>query len=76
MADSIKNYRHCDDEPSKSFFLIKNLTQLTLPTVMVGAVNGANAFEISTGNPDLNVNLDTTARYTLGVRAESQDKKS
>ena len=75
MADSIKNYRHCDDEPSKSFFLIKNLTQLTLTTVMVGAVTGANAFEISTGNPDLNVNLDTTARYTLGVRAESQDKK-
>jgi hypothetical protein len=33
----------------------------------------ANAFEIDTGNPDVVVRWDNTARYNLGVRARDQD---
>ncbi len=35
----------------------------------------ANAFEITTGDPDLQVRWDNTVRYNLGVRAQSQDSK-
>ncbi|HEX5783666.1 MAG TPA: DUF1302 family protein [Burkholderiaceae bacterium] len=34
---------------------------------------GAGAFEIDTGNPDLKVRLDTTVRYNLGIRAKDCD---
>ncbi len=35
----------------------------------------ASAFEITTGDPDLQVRWDNTVRYNLGVRAQSQDSK-
>jgi hypothetical protein len=35
---------------------------------------GAGAFEIDAGNPDLKVRLDTTVRYNLGIRAKDCDK--
>ena len=40
------------------------------------AASGAvQAFEIDTGNPDLQIRWDNTVRYNIGMRAESQDSK-
>ena len=40
------------------------------------AASGAvQAFEIDTGNPDVQMRWDNTVRYNLGVRAQSQDSK-
>jgi hypothetical protein len=40
----------------------------------IGATaGGAAAFELQTGNPDLEIRWDNTIRYSLGVRSESQD---
>ncbi len=40
----------------------------------LGAIAGsAGAFEIDTGNPDVELRWDNTIRYNLGVRAHSQD---
>ena len=50
---------------------------LVLRTVAPAAVllcaGGASAFEIESGNPDLNMRLDNTVRYTLGQREQSQN---
>lgn len=35
----------------------------------------ASAFEIDSGNPDLNIRLDTTVRANLGLRTEGQDAR-
>ena len=40
---------------------------------ILGAAGTANAFEISTGNPDIAMRWDNTFRYNLGFRTQSQD---
>ena len=40
---------------------------------MFAAAGAAQAFEIDTGNPDLQMRWDNTVRYNLGMRAQSQD---
>jgi len=40
---------------------------------MLAAAGTANAFEISTGNPDIAMRWDNTFRYNLGLRTQSQD---
>src|SRR4029453_6848396 len=39
----------------------------------VGAAQSAHAFDIDTGNPDIQMRWDNTVRYNLGIRAQSQD---
>jgi hypothetical protein len=39
-------------------------------TVAALASTGAYAFSIDTGNPDIDMRLDTTVRYNFGIRAE------
>jgi len=41
----------------------------------LGAAPSAHAFDIDTGNPDIQMRWDNTVRYNLGVRAQSQDAK-
>jgi len=41
---------------------------------MLAAAGTANAFEISTGNPDIAMRWDNTFRYNLGFRSQSQDR--
>ncbi|HEX5804871.1 MAG TPA: DUF1302 family protein [Macromonas sp.] len=41
---------------------------------LLAVSQGAGAFEIDTGNPDLKVRLDTTVRYNLGIRAKDCDE--
>ena len=41
----------------------------------LGVCGSANAFEIPTGNPDLEVHWDNTFRYTLADRVKGQDRK-
>lgn len=48
----------------------------TLRYVLLAAAvctGGANAVEIKTGNPELEIRFDNNLRYNLGVRAEKQD---
>jgi len=37
-----------------------------------GAANVAHAFDIDTGNPDVQMRWDNTVRYNLGIRAQKQ----
>lgn len=47
---------------------------LSAALAAMGAIAGSvAAFEIDTGNPDVEVRWDNTVRYNLGVRAQSQD---
>ncbi|HET9045477.1 MAG TPA: DUF1302 family protein, partial [Casimicrobiaceae bacterium] len=39
------------------------------------AGGAAQAFDIDTGNPDIQMRWDNTVRYNLGMRAQSQDAK-
>jgi Protein of unknown function (DUF1302) len=41
----------------------------------LGAANGAHAFEINTGNPDIGLRWDNTVRYNLSTRVENKDPK-
>ena len=43
-------------------------------TGVLAAMQSAHAFEIGTGNPDIQMRWDNTVRYNLGMRAESQDR--
>jgi len=48
---------------------------VTLAIAAAFAASGAaQAFEIDTGNPDLQLRWDNTVRYNLGLRAQDQDK--
>jgi len=42
---------------------------------LLGAANAAEAFDIDTGNPDIQMRWDNTVRYNLGVRTQGQDAK-
>ena len=42
---------------------------------MLGTATAACAFDIDTGNPDIQMRWDNTIRYNLGVRAQSQNTK-
>jgi Protein of unknown function (DUF1302) len=47
---------------------------LSAALVSMGAIAGnAAAFEIDTGNPDIELRWDNTLRYSLGVRTQKQD---
>lgn len=47
---------------------------LIVALASIGAIAGnATAFEIDTGNPDVEMRWDNTIRYNVGVRAHSQD---
>jgi hypothetical protein len=47
---------------------------LSLALASLGAISmNAAAFEVDTGNPDVEMRWDNTIRYNLGVRAHSQD---
>lgn len=52
----------------------RSLVSMAL-TAAVGTSGGVQAVEIQTGNPDINLRLDNTVRYTLGLRAEGQDDR-
>lgn len=39
----------------------------------LGATQGAQAFEVDTGNPDFDIRLDTQVRYSAGWRMEKQN---
>jgi len=41
---------------------------------MLAASGAAHAFDIDTGNPDIQMRWDNTFRYNLGIRAQSQDQ--
>jgi hypothetical protein len=43
--------------------------------VLLACCGGAQAFELDTGNPDLNVRWDNTVRLNYGVRVEGRDSK-
>lgn len=43
--------------------------------VLLACSGGVHAFEIDTGNPDLNVRWDNTVRLNYGVRVEGRDNK-
>ena len=46
----------------------------SLALASLGAISvNAMAFEVDTGNPDIEMRWDNTVRYNLGVRAHSQD---
>jgi hypothetical protein len=48
---------------------------LTTALASIGAIAGsAAAFEIDTGNPDIELRWDNTLRYSLGMRAHKQDE--
>jgi len=48
---------------------------VTLAIAAAFAASGAvQAFEIDTGNPDVQMRWDNTVRYNLGMRAQDQDK--
>src|SRR5690606_2403444 len=51
--------------------------KLPLAIALAAGVMGtpALAFNIDTGNRDLSVRLDTTAKYSLGVRVEDREDK-
>jgi len=42
---------------------------------LLGASNAAEAFDIDTGNPDIQMRWDNTVRYNLGMRTQGQDAK-
>ena len=42
---------------------------------VLATVRAAHAFDIDTGNPDIQMRWDNTVRYNLGMRAESQDSR-
>ena len=44
-----------------------------IAAALMGAVTGAQALEIPTGNPDLSVTLGNTVRYNAGWRVEGRD---
>ena len=46
-----------------------------LAVSMLMAGGTAHAFDIDTGNPDVQMRWDNTVRYNLGVRTQSQDSK-
>nr|WP_315184549.1 DUF1302 family protein [uncultured Albidiferax sp.] len=52
----------------------RRLTAIVLAIGSLAAPSG-HASEITTGNPDLTLRLDTTIRYNLGVRADKQDSR-
>lgn len=55
----------------------RSLRLAVLPAAVATALmlcNSANAFQIRTGNPDLELRWDNTVRYNLGFRAEDCDK--
>lgn len=57
-------------------FCTSRLPPLTAVALALASWAGSTAAaEISTGNPDLTLRLDTTIRYNLGVRAEGQDAR-
>lgn len=43
--------------------------------VLLACCGSAHAFDVETGNPDLNVRWDNTVRFNYGVRAEGRDSK-
>jgi uncharacterized protein DUF1302 len=49
------------------------LASSTLLAALALAATPARAFEVTTGDPDLDVRFDNTVRYSLGVRAQGQD---
>jgi len=53
---------------------IRRATALAIATLL-GAANVAQAFDIDTGNPDIQMRWDNTVRYNLGVRAQSQNNE-
>lgn len=50
----------------------RSLLSVALASAL-GLCNGALAVEIATGIPGINLRLDNTIRYTLGMRTEGQD---
>ena len=47
---------------------------MSLALASLGAISvNAAAFEVDTGNPDVEMRWDNTVRYNLGVRTHSQD---
>lgn len=53
-----------------------SLPRAVLPAAVLGTLmmsGSAAAFQIDTGNPDVDVRWDNTVRYNLGVRAENCD---
>ena len=44
-------------------------------TALFGASGVAQAFDIDTGNPDIQMRWDNTVRYNVGIRAQSQNSE-
>lgn len=60
--------------PIQSLAFKRSLLATALASA-VGVSTGAYAFVIDTGSPDLDLRLDNTFRYTLGMRTEGQDNR-
>jgi hypothetical protein len=58
---------------SKPFFAPRRTQVAVGCALMALAIGDASAMEIDTGNSDVTVDWTTTARYTLGVRAQNCD---
>lgn len=51
----------------------RNALAAAVAAACVGMCANANAFEVETGNPDVQMRFDNTVRYNLGSRMEKQD---
>jgi hypothetical protein len=49
-------------------------TSVTAVVVALGTINAAQAMEINSGNPDIELRWDNTVRYNIGVRANHPSK--
>ncbi|NMG76455.1 DUF1302 domain-containing protein, partial [Aromatoleum diolicum] len=50
-------------------------TAVAVAVALLSLSSGVQAFEIDTGNADLQVRWDNTVRYNLATRVESRDRK-
>lgn len=48
-------------------------TSVAAVVMALGGMNAAQAMEIDTGNPDVEIRWDNTVRYNIGVRTESRE---
>jgi hypothetical protein len=72
MKETKQMYR--DSTTSVRFAAFRRLLTLAVAAAL-GVAPAAQAFDIDTGNPDIQFRWDNTVRYNLGMRVQSQDAK-
>ena len=69
-----KTMQHQSTAASRAAAHRRRATALAI-AALFAASGAVQAFDIDTGNPDIQMRWDNTLRYNLGVRAQSQDSK-